>query len=58
MFWLFGLFLSTLQQYLEHQLTALEKKFSFGFDSGKNVNFELIGEDFFMVSISKSMVPL
>ena len=48
MFWLFGLFLSTLQHYWEHQLTALEKKCHFGFDSGKIVNFKFIGEDFFI----------
>ena len=51
-------FLSTLQHYWEHQLTASEKKCHFVFDSGKNVNFKLIGEDFFMISISKIMVPL
>ena len=39
--------------FLKIQLTAPEKKCHFGFDSGKNVNFKLIGEDFFMVSISK-----
>ena len=38
MFWLFGLFLCTLQHYLEHQLTASEKKCGFV------VKFELIGD--------------
>jgi hypothetical protein len=28
------------------------------FVSGKTVNLKLIGEDFFMISISKIMVPL
>ena len=40
------------------QLTASEEKCHFGFDSGKNVNFKSIGEDFFIISISKIMVPL
>ena len=35
----------------EQQLIAPEKKWHFGFDSGKNVDFQLIGEDFFMISI-------
>ena len=42
------------------QLTAPEKKFEFGFgfgfDSGKNVNFKSIWENFFMISISKIMM--
>ena len=50
MFWLFGLFLFTLE--------VTETTADFGFDSGKNVNFKLIGYDFFMISISKIMVPL
>ena len=29
------------------QLTASEEKCHFGFDSGKNLNFKSIGEDFF-----------
>ena len=55
MFWFSDLFLSTLKHYLEHQLTAPE---NFGLACGKNVNYELIGKDFFMISISKLMVPL
>ena len=35
-----------------------QKKLIFGFDSGKNVNFQLIGDDFFTIPISKIMVPL
>jgi hypothetical protein len=46
------------ESYWEQLLIAPEKKLYFGFDSSKNVNFKLIGEDFFMISISKIMVPL
>ena len=42
----------------EQQLIAPEKKWHVGFDSGINVNIKLIGEDFFMISISKIMTPL
>ena len=56
MLWLFGLFLFTLS-YWEQKLIAPEKKWHFGFDSGKNVNFKFIGEDFFMISISKIRFP-
>ena len=53
--WLFGLFLFT-PKVTESNKTS--KKWHFDFDSGKNVNFKLIGEDFFMISISKIMMPL
>ena len=42
----------------EHEVSDTEEKCYFGFDSGKNINFKLSGEDFFMISISKMMVPL
>ena len=35
-----------------------ERKCYFGFDMAKRVNFKLSGDEFFMVSISKIMVPL
>ena len=38
-------------------MSPAEKKCYFGFDNGKNVNFRLSGDEFFM-SISKIMVPL
>ena len=39
-------------------MSPAEKKSYFGFDMAKNVNFELSGDEFFMMSISKIMVPL
>ena len=39
-------------------MSPAEKKCYFGFDGGRNVNFELSGDEFFMMSISKIMVPL
>ena len=45
-------------KFWEQQLNTQEKKWHFGFDSGKNVNFKLIGEHLFMISISKIMMPL
>ena len=57
MFWLFGLFLLTLNL-TEATADCTEKKLIFGFDSGKNVNFQLIGDDFLTIVISKIMVPL
>ena len=42
----------------EHKVSDTEEKCYFGFDSGKNVDFKLNGEDFFMISISKMMVLL
>ena len=39
-------------------MSPAEKKCYFGFDMAKNVNFKLSGDEFFMMSISKIMVPL
>ena len=39
-------------------MSPAEKKCYFGFDMAKNVNFKLSGNEFFMISISKIMVPL
>ena len=39
-------------------MSPAEKKCYFGFDMAKNVNFKLSGDEFFMISISKVMVPL
>ena len=60
MSWLFALFLLTsdiANIWLAH-LIASEKKSTFGCESGKNVNFQLIGDDFFTITISKIMAPL
>ena len=38
-------------------LIAPEKMLSFGLDSGTNVNFQLIGDDSFTITISKIMSP-
>ena len=39
-------------------MSPAEKKRYFGFDMAKNVSIELSGDEFFMMSISKIMVPL
>ena len=39
-------------------MSQAEKKCYFGFDMAKIVNFKLTGDEFFMISISKIMVPL
>ena len=39
-------------------MSPVEKKCYFGFHSGKNVNFKLSGDEFFIMSISKIMVAL
>ena len=39
-------------------MSPAEKKCYFGFDMAINVNFKLSGDEFFMKSISKIMVPL
>jgi hypothetical protein len=39
-------------------VSPAEKKCYFGFHSGKNVNVKLSGDEFFMMSILKIMVPL
>ena len=39
-------------------MSPAEKNCCFGFDMAKNVNFELSGDEFFMMSISKIIVPL
>ena len=57
MFWLFALFLFTTDL-AETTADCTRKKLIIGFDSGKNVNFQLIGDDFFTIPISKIMVLL
>jgi hypothetical protein len=49
-----------LCSWAESAVSVAEKKCIFCFDSAvaKNVNFELNGDKFFMMSISKIMVPL
>ena len=39
-------------------MSSAEKKCYFGFDMAKNVNIKLSGDEFFMMSISKIIVPL
>ena len=39
-------------------MNPAEKKCYFGFDMAKNGDFKLSGDEFFMMSISKIMVPL
>ena len=39
-------------------MSPAEKNCCFGFDMAKSVNFKLSGDEFFMMSISKIMVPL
>ena len=39
-------------------VSPAEKKCYFGFGMAKNVNFKLSEDEFFMMSISKIMVPL
>ena len=39
-------------------MSPAEKKCYFGFDMAKIVNFKLSGDEFFIMSISKIMVPL
>ena len=40
------------------ELSPAEKKCYFGFDMAKNVNLKLSGDEVFMMSISKIIVPL
>ena len=47
-----------LWSWAESAVSPAEKKCYFGFDMAKNVNFKLSGDEFFMMSISKIMVPL
>ena len=39
-------------------MSPAEKNCCFGFDMAKSVNFKLSGDEFFMMSISKIIVPL
>ena len=39
-------------------MSPAEKECYFGCDMAKNVNFKLSGDEFFMISISKIIVPL
>ena len=39
-------------------MSPAEKKSYFAFDMAKIVNFKLSGDEFFIISISKIMVPL
>ena len=39
-------------------MSLAEKNCCFGFDVAKSVNFKLSGDEFFIMSISKIMVPL
>ena len=50
MFWLFCLLLFQLFS-AEHKVSDTEEKCYFGLDSGKNVNFKLSVEDFFMIHL-------
>ena len=47
-----------LWSWAETAVSPTEKKCYFGFDSCKNVNFKLSGDEFFMMSISEIKVPL
>ena len=47
-----------LWRWAESPVSPAEKKCYFGFDMAKIVNFKLSGDDFFVMSISKIMVPL
>ena len=47
-----------LWRWAESPVSPAEKKCYFGFDMAKIVNFKLSGDEFFMMSISKIMVPL
>ena len=47
-----------LWRWAESPVSPAEKKCYFGFDMAKIVNFKLSGDEFFMISISKIMVPL
>ena len=42
----------------ESAVSPAEKNCCFGFDMAKSVNSKLSGDEFFMISISKIMVPL
>ena len=57
-FFCFDLLLLRLWSWAESAVSPAEKKCYFGFDMAKNVNFKLSGDEFFMMSISKMMVPL
>ena len=50
MFWLFGLFLLTLNL-TEATADCTEKKLIFGFECGKNTNFHLIEDDFSTIPV-------
>ena len=39
-------------------MSPAEKECYFGCDMAKNVNFKLSGDEFFMISISKIIVPI
>ena len=47
-----------LWSWAESAVSPAEKKCYFGFDLAKNVNFKWSGDEIFMMSISKIMVPL
>ena len=47
-----------LWRWAESPVSPAEKRCYFGFDMAKIVNFKLSGDEFFMMSISKIMVPL
>ena len=47
-----------LWRWAESPVSPAEKKCYFGFDMAKIVNFKLSGDEFFMMSTSKIMVPL
>ena len=55
--WLFILFWFTVN-WAESAVSPAEKKCYFGFDMAKNMNIKLSGDEFFMMPISKIMLPL
>ena len=56
--WLFHICFDLLWSWAESAVSPAEKKCYFGFDMAKIVNFKLSGDEFFMMSTSKIMVPL